>query len=421
MKRRFLSAVAFFAALSAFFCGCTGGGREEQEEQNGGSYFVQLDIEPGDLSVDGVSVAGEEYASLMQELETLLNGLEDKISLDFAESDVSRINAAKAGEQVAVSEEMRALLEASASFSRISGGKFSPAVFPLTELWGFAPSDEGEYTVSRPEPSADEIARAAALSDLSPSTFGGNVEKSERGAKLELGSVAKGYMCDRVVSYILDKYAGSRVDGIVRVSTSNSAYLGTVRENGIERGYNVAVENPRRLSTGIAYGLYLVGLSDVSVTTSADNYRCYVYDAKIYPHIIDPETGSPADRGIISVTVVVPNAAHEYPGAFADSLSTAGFCMSLTEAIAFFESLSEEYGIGALIVTKDFKYYSVGDLTVMNRSEYARYCNEYLGGDYDLDKIADVFAEGDIDSATEEIVPDARELEYIEKLESVLN
>ena len=167
MKRRFLSAVAFFAALSAFFCGCTGGGREEQEEQNGGSYFVQLDIEPGDLSVDGVSVAGEEYASLMQELETLLNGLEDKISLDFAESDVSRINAAKAGEQVAVSEETRALLEASASFSRISGGKFSPAVFPLTELWGFAPSDEGEYTVSRPEPSADEIARAAALSDRS--------------------------------------------------------------------------------------------------------------------------------------------------------------------------------------------------------------------------------------------------------------
>ena len=57
----------------------------------------------------------------------------------------------------------------------------------------------------------------------------------------------------------------------------------------------------------------------------------------------------------------------------------------------------------------------------MNRSEYARYCNEYLGGDYDLDKIADVFAEGDIDSATDEIVPDARELEYIEKLESVLN
>ncbi len=416
MKGVFSSAAAFALAFALFLSGCaaTGGGHSDD---NDGSYFVQLGVAREDLYIDGENLSVGEYEQLMGELRTLLNGLEEKFSVEIGESDLSRVNGAEAGQAVSVSEETAALLQMSREFAEESGGKFSPALYPLTELWGFSPANAGHYTDPRPSPSEESLQSARAVSDLSLFSLeeGNSVVKSASGAKLDFGGIAKGYMCDAVVSYIYEKYEGSGIDGIVNVSSSNSAYLGRKRDGQTLRGYNVGIENPRRLTTGISEGLYLVGVADASVTTSADNYRFYVYDGKIYPHIIDPETGAPADRGIISVTVVVPNAAHKNAGAFADALSTAAFCMPLTEAIGFFETLSQKYGIGAVMITRDFKYYAVGDVTVMNRKEYA----EYIG--VGSENIEEVFSEGNKNSATDEIAACREETEYIAKVESILN
>ena len=242
------------------------------------------------------------------------------------------------------------------------------------------------------------------------------VVKSVAGAKLDLGGIAKGYMCDRISSYILQKYQGYTVDGMVGVM-SNTVLLGKKIEDGASRNFNVAIENPRDLLSGgeKSSALFLVGLSDVSVTTSSDNYRFYVNDGKIYPHIIDAKTGKPADRGIISVTAVVPDSVPN-AGAFADSLTTAVFCMPLTEAIGFLGEMSEKYGVGAVVITSDHKYYAVGDVCVMDRGEYAAFSNEFLGTDYDLEDFPDeeeVFVAGDVASASDTVVPCEKEKEYI--------
>lgn len=412
-------AAAFVLAIAFFTAGCG------QDAGGGHSYFVQLNIAREDLYVGGGLLSVSEYMQLMEELEELVNGLEEDFSLDFETSDLSRINQAAAGETVSVGSGTAVLLSLARAFSVMTSGKFSPALFPLTELWGFAPSDAGHYSDPRGEPSSAEIEKALALSDFSLFSFdGAGAVKTESGAQLDFGGIAKGYMCDRVVSYIRQKYSGQTVDGIVSLSSSNTALLGSRRDGEISRGYNIGIENPRRLTAGISTGLYLVGLSDAAVTTSADNYRFYVDGGKIYSHIIDPETGKPADRGIISVTVVVPEAAHPYAGALADALSTAAFCMPLTQAAALFEGLAGQ-GIGAVIITNDFHYYAAGSLAdgsvakVMNRKAYAAYCNEYLGGNYDLAGIEDIFTEGDAALAQDEFAMCDEEKAYIARAEEV--
>ena len=93
MKGVFSSAAAFALAFALFLSGCaaTGGGHSDD---NDGSYFVQLGLAREDLYIDGENLSVGEYEQLMGELRTLLNGLEEKFSVEIGESDLSRVNGA---------------------------------------------------------------------------------------------------------------------------------------------------------------------------------------------------------------------------------------------------------------------------------------------------------------------------------------
>ena len=81
------------------------------------------------------------------------------------------------------------------------------------------------------------------------------------------------------------------------------------------------------------------------VSVSGDYERFFRQDGVVYHHILDPETGWPADTGISSVAV------HTTNGASADALSTALFVMGLEEGMALYESGKIQFE--AVFITAD--------------------------------------------------------------------
>ncbi len=60
--------------------------------------------------------------------------------------------------------------------------------------------------------------------------------------------------------------------------------------------------------------------------------RFFIKDGKRYHHILDPETGFPAESDLISVTVIAPE------GYLADGLSTAIFVLGYKKGMELLES-----------------------------------------------------------------------------------
>lgn len=87
----------------------------------------------------------------------------------------------------------------------------------------------------------------------------------------------------------------------------------------------------------------VVTVSEGAVVTSGDYERYFEIGGKKYSHIVDPRTGHPADRGIVSATVIGGDAAD------ADALATSIMVFGLEGGIALVKDLD---GVAALIVKK---------------------------------------------------------------------
>lgn len=354
-------------------------------------------------------MSSKERAILADKIASLLREIEDAICVDREDSDVSRINAAAAGESVVVGNHTYAMLSLCKTLFEETDGAFTPSLYNLTQLWGFSPDFEGKYSIPREEPSAEAIAAAAELSCFEDLTLCPNntVVKAKDGLQIDLGGIAKGYMSDVSAKLVTDYFSNRQVDTFLSVM-SNAVFIGQKRGANADLGFTATIENPRALvdqGQDAAKGLFMISLSDVSVSTSADTYRFFVQDDRIYSHIIDPHTGKPSANGVISITVIMPRNISN-SGALADAYSTAGFCMPLTQAIAFYERMAESKGLSAVILTADYNYYVIGNAKICNRTEYA----ELISPGYDIE---DFFNKAEVEMAQDFVVPCEKETEYI--------
>ena len=358
---------------------------------------------------DGEKLDDKEIRTISDEVGKMLNSIEDDVSTE-KDGCVAQINAAGVGEKIDASEYTSELFALSKELYRKTDGAFSPALYNLSELWGFSPEYADRYTQSRQEPPQSEIDKALKASQFEDiyRTENGEIVKKNAETRIDFGGIAKGYMSDCVLAYLRERYG--EIQGTFSVM-SNSVLAGEKQNDTAGLGYTATLENPRKEITGglsSAGALYFTGLSDVAVSTSADDYRYYVYDGTIYKHILDPATGRPSDNGVISITVLVPLSV-PHAGALADAYSTTGFCMPLTQALSFYESLWKEYGIGAVVISSDFKYYTIGDYTVLQPKEYAQLTNPSLA-----DQVENVFTYSEVSAAQDEVIPCEKEREYID-------
>ena len=104
-------------------------------------------------------------------------------------SDVWKINHSS-GQPVEINEHTRAVLEMALEMNQASDGAFNIALGPTIGLWHFT-----DGTAVLPDPA--EIKKTLAKADCSQIVLLGNTVRVPEGTEIDLGGIAKGYICPR--------------------------------------------------------------------------------------------------------------------------------------------------------------------------------------------------------------------------------
>lgn len=254
--------------------------------------------------------------------------LECIFSPNIADSELNAVNAAAYAQDTAVSEDFLYLLEQSLYFTELTDGAFDCRLGELIDLWGIG-------TESAKIPTETECRNALLPSgDTTVSIHAdGTVRFLDERVQLQFGAIAKGYIADEMKA-VLDSF------GIESGTLSLGGNVLTLGEKPSGDAWTVGITDP--FSPGELYAT--VRVKGKSVVTSGNYERYFEENGVRYHHIFDPETGFPADAGLVSTTIIADSSL------LCDALSTATYVLGAEEGMALIEQLD---GAEAVFLTED--------------------------------------------------------------------
>lgn len=326
----------FFCLILLLVPGCGTAGQGERESLTVYAMDTVMTLtayapeEEPECAAQGLSMAESE----IYKLESLL-------SVSREGSDIYNLNQNKSA---TISEGTGQLLLRAIELSEVTGGAFDPTVYPLMELWGFTgdtqqvPKDT-EIAQTLPCVGTKHVLEVSQLDG-----YGACYGEISENCGLDLGGIAKGYAAEQVLEIMED--AG--IETAVISLGGNVGLLGTKPDGS---PWTVAVEKPDG-SGETAATLSIPGGEKTYCVTSGAYQRYFQENGVTYHHILDPQTGYPAETDLLSVTIVSKN------GTQADALSTALFVMGFDDAVAFWQS--GKYDFDLVLMTAEGIFASPG-------------------------------------------------------------
>lgn len=296
---------------------------------------------------------GEKCEAALDEAEAFINRMDTTLSAQNEKSEIFKLNK----EGVAfVSEDTLNIIKKACEISQETDGALDITIYPVVKEWGFfddklhVPSDE---ELSKLLLSVDyhniEIADKAADGGLYKISL-------KNKAAVDPGAIAKGYTSEKVMD-ILKKY---ELTGAI-VSLGGNIQCCGRRPDGSD--FVCGITDPKRPDSRDSL-LGTIKVSDKAIVTSGTYERFLIDDesGEKYHHIINPQTGLPAENEILSVTIVSKD------GTVADALSTACFVMGREKAISFYQN--SPYDFDMVIMTMDEQVYITNGLSDAFSSQY---------------------------------------------------
>ncbi len=267
----------------------------------------------------------ERYTRLVDRL----HEIDRHMSANRDDSTIARINAAAGRRPVPVDSETMTVLTAALAFAERSGGLFDPTIGPLVKLWNI-----GGNSPAVPEPYAIEEARSSInWKKVHIDEAAATVFLEEAGMQIDLGAIAKGWAADELAKMI-------REWSIERAMIDLGGNIFALGSKGGQTPWHIGIRNPEQSNGAPVISLHV---TDQAMVTSGRNERFFTDNGKHYHHILNPESGYPADSDVLSVSILSDRSMD------ADALSTILFLMGTEEGLQFIESIPEAE---AVFITK---------------------------------------------------------------------
>lgn len=262
---------------------------------------------------------------------------EARFSRTMETSEIYKLNHRAPGETVfPLSEETADLLSEALRYCELSDGAFDITIEPLSSLWDFS----GEKN-QIPDP--EKISRAIQKVDYKNLRLEGNtLTFLSPDTALDLGSIAKGFIADKIKDYLIKAGVKSAI-----INLGGNVLCVGRRPDGSP--FQIGLQKPFAERAEVAE---ILTVTDLSVVTSGVYERNFIIDGKNYHHLLNPQTGYPYENGLVSVTILSSSSSQ------GDGLSTVCFSLGLERGMELINSME---GVYACFIDENYNlYYSDG-------------------------------------------------------------
>ncbi|MCF0133460.1 MAG: FAD:protein FMN transferase [Blautia sp.] len=271
--------------------------------------------------------SAEDGEALLDKCVEMCTEIEEIFSRTKQESELYRINH-RDTDTVAISDEIRKVLEVGFQYHKLSEGLFDFTVAPLSDLWDF----KSEDAVVPPE---EMIAAAVKKVDADLVQLKGNqLVFQSRDTMIDLGALVKGYAADQMKTFL-------KQEGVEHGLLNLGGNVLTIGAKPDGQPWNIGIQKPFGEQNSTAD---IVQVSDKSVVSSGIYERYLEQDGVIYHHILNPRTGYSVDNEIAGVSVICDSSLE------GDALSTTCLMLGVEKATSLIQSRKDAE---AVFVLKD--------------------------------------------------------------------
>lgn len=168
-------------------------------------------------------------------------------------------------------------------------------------------------------PTAEELQNAGSTNIENIILKEGKIKNNHQ--NIDLGSIAKGYATQKAGEYLKDQ----KIEYFL-INAGGNVLTGKKYK---DQNFKIGIENPNK-EGGL---MKTIQGSNIAVITSGGYERNYIYNEKLYHHIINPKTNMP-ENYMKSVTIITDNST------LGDTLSTILFLMPIQEGQEYIKQFS---------------------------------------------------------------------------------
>ena len=305
--------------LSAFLCLTTPAHAEWVNRVTDGIMGTRIMVE---LWADDKEKAEQAIDAVLEEM----RHIDDSMSTYKPTSEVSQVNAKAADGPMRISKELFDLLTTAEEYSVLSEGAFDITYASVGYMYDFRKHiHPNETQINKALPAVNF--RHVLLEPKNQT-----VQFSQKGVRIDLGGIAKGYSVDRGIDVLKSR-------GFTRAYVSAGGDSRIIGDR-FGRQWMVGIRDPRK---GEGKVITEIPLSDAAMSTSGDYERFFEEGGVRYHHIMDPHTGHSASK-VLSATIIGPYATRT------DGLSKTAFVLGPEKAMEIYNRLDD---IDAIIVKLD--------------------------------------------------------------------
>jgi thiamine biosynthesis lipoprotein len=276
-----------------------------------------------------VELWADDRAKADQAIDAVLDEMrhiDESMSTYKPTSEVSLVNAGAAAGPMPITKELFDLLTTAKEYSVLTEGAFDITYASVGYLYDFRKHvrpDESQIDAALPAIDYHHL-----LLDPKKQT----VQFSQKGVRIDLGGIAKGYSVDCGIDVL-------KARGFTRAYVSAGGDSRIIGDR-FGKPWLVGIRDPTK---GPGEVITRIPLVDAAISTSGDYERYFEEDGVRYHHIIDPRTGHSASK-VRSATIIGPSAIRT------DGLSKTAFVLGPDKAMEIYNRIDD---IDAIIVKLD--------------------------------------------------------------------